>query len=263
VYHKDLQKHSKMFKSQECITWEKAFIPTHDYRLPGKSSESEENEEIIPPGEDNTNRKLSFNIIFDTNAWGKETKSGPGSQISTTHNIRNILSSVIEKIKSVLGKDKINFLDSSCGDMTWMPNFLQNRSDIKFTGWDIVQSNVDNHRKKFSDQEWEFESHDIVTDKINTSYDLILSRHTTQHLKSEDVIRVLKNFISSGSKFLLMTSYPHTSVNHQLSLDTSYRHRPLNFFLSPFKLPPPICHSKDANDDHMMLWDLSTLSLRY
>ena len=26
------------------------------------------------------------------------------------------------------------------------------RTDIKFTGWDIVQSNVDNHRETFSDQ---------------------------------------------------------------------------------------------------------------
>ena len=45
-----------------------------------------------------------------------------------------------------------SFLDSSCGDMTWMPEFLNKRDDVIFTGWDIVQSNVDNHRKKFSDK---------------------------------------------------------------------------------------------------------------
>jgi len=261
LYHKDLQKHPKMFSSKECITWEKVFIPSHNYRLPENSSKADE--QIIPSGEDNVKRKLSFQMIFDTNAWGRETKSGPGSQISSTHNIRNILNSVVEKIKTVLERDEIKFLDSSCGDMTWMKIFLQNRTDIKFTGWDIVQSNVDNHRETFSDQGWQFETHDLVTDQIETRFDLILSRHTTQHLQSEDVIRVIKNFQSSGSRFLLMTSYPHASLNQQLSLETKYRHRPLNFYLSPFNLPPPICDSKDVKDDHMMLWDLSSLNLSH
>ena len=105
LYHKDLQKHPKMFSSKECITWEKVFIPTHNYRLPEDSSKADE--QIIPSGEDNVKRKLSFQMIFDTNAWGRETKSGPGSQISSTHNIRNILNSVVEKIKTVLERDEI------------------------------------------------------------------------------------------------------------------------------------------------------------
>ena len=54
--------------------------------------------------------------------------------------------------------------------------------------------------------------HDIVTDSLNTSYDLILSRHTTQHLKTVDVLKVVQNFITSGSKYLLTSNYPEIKV---------------------------------------------------
>ena len=42
------------------------------------------------------------------------------------------------------------------------------------------------------------------------------------------------------------------------------RYRGLNLYLDPFYLPPPICHSLDADHDHdyIMLWDLSTISLQ-
>ena len=103
-------------------------------------------------------------------------------------------------------------LDSSCGDMTWMPSFLSSRSDVEYTGYDIVEANINNHREKFRDTDWKFEVHDIVTDPINYSYDLIISRHTTQHLLTSDVVKVIRNFVDSSSKFLLTSSYPNTKV---------------------------------------------------
>ena len=48
-------------------------------------------------------------------------------------------------------------LDSSCGDMTWMPIFLRGRKDVDFTGFDIVPENIENHRKNFKEQNWIFE----------------------------------------------------------------------------------------------------------
>ena len=93
-----------------------------------------------------------------------------------------------------------------------MPLFLSKRSDVAFTGFDIVETNINNHRKRFSDTDWRFEVHDIVTDEIKTSYDLIISRHTTQHLKTSDVVRVVRNFVKSSSKFLFTSSYPQTTV---------------------------------------------------
>ena len=48
----------------------------------------------------------------------------------------NVLHSVTDHLKKVLGQDKISFLDSSCGDMNWMPDFLNNRTDMEFHGYD-------------------------------------------------------------------------------------------------------------------------------
>ena len=93
-----------------------------------------------------------------------------------------------------------------------MPLFLSSRSDVVFTGFDIVKQNIRNHKKRFRGTDWKFEVHDIVTDEIKNSYDLIISRHTTQHLVLSDVVKVIRNFVGSSSKFLLTSSYPNTKV---------------------------------------------------
>ena len=93
-----------------------------------------------------------------------------------------------------------------------MPSFLSKRFDVEYTGYDIVEANINKHREKFRDTDWKFEVHDIVVDPIYTSYDLVISRHTTIHLNIGDVMKVIRNFVDSSSKFLLTTSYPTTNV---------------------------------------------------
>ena len=93
-----------------------------------------------------------------------------------------------------------------------MPSFLSSRSDVEYTGYDIVEANIKNHREKFRETDWKVEVHDIVTDPIKTSYDLVISRHTTMHLKTNDVVKVVRNFVDSSSKFLLTTSFPNMNV---------------------------------------------------
>ena len=58
-----------------------------------------------------------------------------------------------------------------------------------------------------------YKVHDIVVDRIDKEFDLILSRYTLQHLKSKDALSVIHNFISSNSKYLLMTNYPLNDVS--------------------------------------------------
>ena len=179
--------------------------------------------------------------------------------------MRDILDSVIDKLKSVLGKSEIKVLDSSCGDMTWLASYLASRTDLVFTGYDITTSNIAQHREKFSNETWKFEQHDIVTEDINESFDLILSRHTMFHLKTDDVIRSLRNFRRSGSKYLLMTTQA-VEANLELEDDNiaefskTFRVRHLNFFKEPFNLPAPLCLDKDTYDPSIfiMLYDLST-----
>ena len=122
-----------------------------------------------------------------------------------------------------------------------------------------------------------FQIHDIVTDQISKSYDLVLSRHTIQHLKNMDVRDILQNFVSSGSKYVLATNHPYLEVylfsnykiinflllqeNMELDETTKIRMRGVNLFLKPYQLPLPICQHWDAfYPDVIMLWDLRTLA---
>ena len=60
-----------------------------------------------------------FRKIYSTNEWGaKSSRSGPGSEIEMTTNIRRELPLLIEKygIKSVV--------DIPCGDFNWMKEIV-------------------------------------------------------------------------------------------------------------------------------------------
>ena len=141
-----------------------------------------------------------------------------------------------------------SILDSSCGDMNWMPIFLQGlqglqsrfnswdfsgHSDIKFTGYDLLPVNIDQAKRKFSNESWSFEVFDLVEDRISQYFDIIISRHTSIHLGLMDNIRVIfnviylnriyilqmfHNFYQSGSKFLVATTFPNLYQNTHLFL---------------------------------------------
>jgi len=242
--------------TRDCITWTP--LPTQYSAKQGANKLSSKIEKGVT--ESDLHRKESFEKIWSANAWGKETKSGPGSLLKNTNSMRRVLDRVVNKVKMTLKKESVTLLDSSCGDMAWMPTFLENRTDVVFTGYDIVPGNVEGHQKKFSTKPWKFEVHDIVADPIG-KYDIILSRHTLQHLKTGDIERVIANFVKSGSNFLLTTNFPRTKTNRELSEETQYRYRPVNLLLEPYFLPTPMCSSLDIKEEniHIDLWDLERI----
>ena len=85
-----------------------------------------------------------------------DTICGVGSTHENTRLMIKMLHSITDKLKEILKKDKIMFLDSSCGDMFWMPEFLNSRSDVVFTGYDLDEGNIESNKKKFSDKPWTF-----------------------------------------------------------------------------------------------------------
>ena len=52
-----------------------------------------------------------------------ESRSGIGSTATATIYIKKVLHKVMDHLKLVLEKEEITFLDSSCGDMNWMPGW--------------------------------------------------------------------------------------------------------------------------------------------
>ena len=86
-----------------------------------------------------------------------DTICGVGSTRENTRLMIRMLHSITDKLKLALNKDTIRFLDSSCGDMFWMPEFLTSRPDVLFTRYDLDEGNIESNKKKFSDKPWKFE----------------------------------------------------------------------------------------------------------
>lgn len=111
-------------------------------------------------------------------------------------------------------------LDLPCGDLVWMKHYLNNRTDVDYTGMDIVGSLIAEHSKAFSHTHpWTFQQHDIVKDPLLEKYDLIFSRQIAQHLSTEDTMKVLQHF-SEGASYLLITIYLDVKTN--IPLNTNF-----------------------------------------
>ena len=83
-------------------------------------------------------------------SYANQTVCGVGSTHENTRHMIKILHSVTDQLKRILNKDKIRFLDSSCGDMFWMPEFLSQRPDVIFTGYDLTETNIEHNKEKHS-----------------------------------------------------------------------------------------------------------------
>lgn len=231
-------------------------LKSHPCGGPIGSGESHEVVVDKTKSEVSKDRVESFERIYKDGFWKShgDSKSGLGSTTDATKKIINILNQVVDYLKIVLNKDKISILDSSCGDMNWMPRFLENRTDIDFTGYDITLSNIEAHQLNFANKSWTFKQHDLVADPITVKFDLIISRHTLMHLFFSDIQKALDNIEKSGSEFLLMTTQSNEK-NQELSsgLLGRGRYRPVNFFKQPFSFSSPVCIGKDTNEPNMFI----------
>jgi len=144
-------------QTRDCLTWE-PMLPLRSEAY-GYSSDMETMKNVK---ETTIHRKKSFIKIWEHNLWSLDSKSGSGSILRNTVSIRNILGSLVTRIKNILKKDSISLLDSSCGSMEWMATFLQNRTDIMFTGYDIVPASIESHLTAFAEKPWHFQVKDIA-----------------------------------------------------------------------------------------------------
>jgi hypothetical protein len=171
-----------------------------------------------------------FSAIYEgrTNLWGQtESKSGGGSTMVATVALREQLPLLLEKYNIT------SMLDTPCGDYNWMKSVPKN---CTYIGGDIVAELVENNQKLYASDKVQFKLIDITKDDL-PKVDLIFCRECLQHLSNENVRKALSNFKRSGSKYLLVTSFPKTWRNWDI-LDGDYR--PLNLRKRPFCFPKPI-----------------------
>ena len=179
----------------------------------------------------NLPNKLKFNLINKFNfVWGSfESESGIGSEIKNTKIIQDIIPKIIKKYKI----DSI--LDCPCGDMNYMSIILNNlnNSDIKYkyTGYDIVINLINKNKVKYP--ELEFKEFDIINNKLENPFDLIIIKDLLNHLSTSDIKKIFYNLKNKGKYVLLNNSNTNTNIN---SITLAPLWNEINWKLSPWNL---------------------------
>ena len=145
-----------------------------------------------------------FTQTYKENKWGSsESRSGPGSNLAYTEGIRRIILELIEG-----GVETI--WDCSCGDWNWMKEISDRLPN--YVGNDIVEELIGVNSEKFGSDRVKFRCGDMVSglkELGDSSIDLILCRHTLEHLPTDYSIEVVRE-IRRVAKKALITSNTHS-----------------------------------------------------
>jgi hypothetical protein len=200
--------------------------------------------------------KRVFQGIYQRNRWGgAESKSGTGSSLEQTERVREELPSIIKR----LGVS--SFLDAPCGDFHWLKEI--ELPIERYVGVDLVPEIIESNQAQYNANYRVFLVRDITRSKLPRA-DLIFCRDCLGHLSFEDIQRVLENFKSTRSTYLLTTTFPQVKSNVDIPTGSW---RPINLQLPPLSLPPPLelilenCteNSGQHSDKSLGLWRVSDI----
>jgi hypothetical protein len=196
-----------------------------------------------------------FTGIYKSNHWkSSESISGTGSEIKQTESLINDLDKLLTDMNIV------SVLDLPCGDFKWMQKV--DLSKIDYVGADIVEELIKNNIKQYKEREnLKFIVLNLITDPLPKS-DMIIVRDCLVHLSYEDINSAIKNIKSSGSKYLLTTTFTNYHLNHDI---VTGDWRPLNLQEKPFNFSSPILvinencteGNGEYKDKSMAMWDIS------
>jgi hypothetical protein len=185
-------------------------------------------------------KSYNFDKVYTSNRWGKAGKgSGVGSTIEATENIRCFIDNFIidNKIQSIL--------DLSCGRMNWWPLVLDKHPNVKFMGYDVSSYVIGENKKEFKGMKnWSFDVRNAADDKPYPKCDLLICRHTLQHLSITDSIKITQKSMNSDATYIGFTTHTSVSINPtedngiQLLPNTPncFKERFFNLSIRPFNL---------------------------
>ena len=181
-----------------------------------------------------------FNKIYSTNYWlDNESRSGTGSSLRSTENIRFHLLKILEKFNIK------KLFDAPCGDFNWMSQVLKS-VEIDYLGSDIVKDLIVSN-KKYENDKIKFSKLDIIVDKLPVS-DLMICRDCLFHFSYEDIFLFLNNFISSDIKYILLTSNLNEEYKFENKDIVTGDYRKIDLFSKPFNFEKNYIYSFDDKD---------------
>jgi hypothetical protein len=202
-------------------------------------------------------RRVVFDRYYRRNTWGSsESLSGSGSSLIETAAVRRELPLIVRRfgVRSVL--------DVPCGDFNWMRTVPL--AGISYIGGDIVRDLVARNRRLYEAANRHFICLDIVRE-VPPSADLVICRDLIAHLSFAEARAALENLSSSGSRWLLTTTYPSQDANVDI---WAGGWRPLNLQRDPFNFPAPESRFEEGVFERggtivkaMGIWRFSDLAL--
>ena len=178
-----------------------------------------------------------FNRIYSTNYWlDNESRSGTGSNLRSTENIRFHLPKILEKFNIK------KLFDAPCGDFNWMSQVLKS-VEIDYLGSDIVKDLIVSN-KKYENNKIKFSKSDIIVDKLPAS-DLMICRDCLFHFSYEDIFLFLNNFLSSDIKYILLTSNLNEEYKFENKDIVTGDYRKIDLFSKPFNFEKNYIYSFD------------------
>jgi hypothetical protein len=170
-----------------------------------------------------------FENIMALNRWsGDESRSGPGSTLLYTCNLRSQLDVFINKFEIR------TLFDAPCGDFNWMKE-VRFPEEFVYIGGDIAPSLIEENIKKYSTDSRKFVSFDIVADRFPVC-DVWFCRDCLFHLPNADIFRALNNFCDSKTKLLMMTNHINSTGFANVDIAAG-EFRLIDFYSQPFSLP--------------------------
>jgi hypothetical protein len=198
-----------------------------------------------------------FCDIYKKGLWKHgESRSGAGSELEYTENLRFFLPIVFERfgIRTIV--------DAPCGDFNWM-RLVPLIKEMCYVGIDIVPQVIAQNQKRYGDGRRKFAVGNIITDPLPTA-DIMICRDCLFHLSNRDIVLLLRNFVSSNSSYLLT----NTHVNDGSFVNTDIKagdFRLIDLFSEPFCLPKNVHYRIDDYVQpfpprEMCVWDRGQIS---
>ena len=177
-----------------------------------------------------------FTTVYQDNYWGSaESRSGEGSTMSYA-------GSLLKNFIDITHEFNVNcMLDTSCGDWNWMKRLTDRLPD--YTGLDVVEEIVTKNNFTYGNSHTRFihtDSLSFLKKQEDNSFDLILCRHTLEHLPTAYNIQYLKEACRVG-KVLLVTTNRICKKNEDLLKNSLFR--PINLELEPYDFMNQYFHS--------------------
>ena len=171
--------------------------------------------------------KEQFSHIYKTNYWNsQESRSGGGSEVAATVEIRQWLMDMIAKYKIE------SMTDCACGDFNWMQK-VEFPKGFYYTGIDVVDEMIHSNMEKYGRHGRIFLTRDMTTDSIPKA-DLLFCKDVFLHLSLAHIQQILDNFKASRSKYLIVSNGIGTAFNEDKVTGGSWR--VVNLQKPPFSL---------------------------